>query len=218
MIPPVAARSLALICALLLAACGAPQRLDAPPEMLANFRLGHVIVVANNATQSPVSRSATPEEWQAALDKAVRERFGRIEGDKYYHFGLHVDGFALAPPGVPVVVSPKSVLIVSATLWDDEKQGKLNERPHQITVFESLSGDTVVGTGLTRTKEEQMEQLAFNAAAAIEKWLLENPEWFPPPPVAPDTLTPALVPAPVAPVAAAPVAAVTTEPLVLPAE
>jgi hypothetical protein len=183
--------AIAGLLALAIAACGAPERLDPPPAELANFRLGHVVVVAKNATQSPVSRTAEPEEWQAALDRAMRERFGRIEGEKYYHFGLHVDGFALAPPGIPVVVSPKSVLILSATIWDDEKQAKINEKPHQITVFESLSGDTVVGSGLTRTKQQQLDQLAFNAAAAIERWLLENPGWFPAPPPAPEPAEPA---------------------------
>jgi hypothetical protein len=169
-----------LLVALLVAGCAAPrQPLGAFPERLAAMQLGHVVVIADKATRSPVSRDATPEEWQAALQKAFADRFGRNEGTRWYHFGLHVDGYALAPPGIPLVATPRSVLIVSATLWDDAKGGKVNDTPRQFTVFESLSGETAVGSGLFKTKEQQLEALAFNAALEVEKWLLEHPEWFP---------------------------------------
>lgn len=168
-----------LIAALALAACETRTGIDAPPESLASFQLGHVAVVADKATKAPISRDATPEQWQGALTKAVRERFERIPGDTYYHLGIHVDGYALAPPGVPLVVSPKSVLIISVTLMTDTEGGKkLNDKPEQLTVFETLSGDTVVGTGLTKTAEEQMQNLSFNAAMAIEDWLAKNPQYF----------------------------------------
>lgn len=176
---------LSLVAATLLAACASETELGAPPPELASFRMGHVVVVSDNATQSPISRAATPEEWRQSLQAAVQERFGRLEGDTFYHFGIHVDGFALAPPGIPVVVSPKSVLIVSVTAFEDVEGGrKLHPEPKQITVFEALSGETVIGSGLTRTREEQMRRLSFNAARAIETWLLENPQWFDPTAVA----------------------------------
>lgn len=168
-----------MIAALALAACETRTGLQAPPESLASFQLGHVAVVADKATKAPISRNATPEQWQVALDKAVRERFDRIPGDTYYHLGIHVDGYALAPPGVPLVVTPKSVLIISVTLMTDTEGGKkLNDKPEQLTVFETLSGDTVVGTGLTKTAEEQLQNLSFNAALAIEDWLARNPQYF----------------------------------------
>lgn len=167
--------------ALALAACETRTGMDAPPAQLSQFKLGHVAVVADKATKAPISRNATPEQWQAALSTAVRDRFGRIEGDTFYHLGVHVDGYALAPPGVPLLVSPKSVLIVSVTLLTDTEGGKVvNPKPEQLTVFETLSGDSVVGSGLTKTAEEQMQNLAFNAALAIEDWLAKNPQFFDP--------------------------------------
>ena len=87
-------------------------------------------------------------------------------------------GYALAPPGIPVVAAPKSVLAITANVWDDAAQKKLNAEGKQFTVFESLSGDTIVGSGLTRSKQEQMQALSFNAARKVEEWFLQNPEWF----------------------------------------
>lgn len=174
-------RTLAVTALLLTAGCDTRTELTAPPAELAQFRLGHAVVLADKAVQAPISRNATPEEWKAALEASVAERFGRLEGETLYHLGIHVDGFAVAPPGVPLVVSPKSVLIISVTLFANEAGGrKLHEKPKQLTVFENLSGDTVIGSGLTRTKEQQMRSLAFNAARAIEDWLIENPQFFDP--------------------------------------
>ena len=91
---------------------------------------------------------------------------------------MKVEGYVLAQPGIPVVASPKSVLVVSVTIWDDEKQAKLNEEPEVITVFERLSGETAISSGLTQTKEQQMLNLSRNASLKIHQWMLEHPEWF----------------------------------------
>ncbi|MBN2907158.1 MAG: hypothetical protein JXJ18_10660 [Rhodobacteraceae bacterium] len=162
-----------------LTACGAKTDLAGPPEPLGDFRLGYDIVVSKNAKMIPPSRSATPEEWEAVLKEALDKRFRRYDGEKLYHFGINVDGYALAVPGIPVVLSPKSILVLSANVWDDAAGKKLNEEPKQVSVLESLSGDTLVGSGLTQNKDEQMRNLAENAAVRIERWLVENREdWF----------------------------------------
>lgn len=170
-------RPLAVALLLLLAACARNDLAD-PPVPLGDFALGLNVAVADNVQMVPISRPATPEEWEAAIVKAVDDRFGRYEGTKLYNIGISVDGYALAPPGIPVVAAPKSVLVVTANIWDDAAQKKLNAEGKQFTVFESLSGETVIGTGLTRTKTQQMEALAFNAVKRVEEWLLEHPEWF----------------------------------------
>ena len=176
-------RRLALLCLLpLLAACGAKNDLADPPVDLGGFVLGHNIVVADQVQKVPISRTAAPEEWEAAVKKAVADRFGRYEGEHIYNIGISVDAYALAPPGIPVLVAPKSVLVITANIWDDAKQQKLNAEGEQFTIFESLDGENIIGTGLTRTKEEQMAALSFNAAKAVEKWFLANPEWFGLPP------------------------------------
>ncbi len=170
-------RVLALACALpLLVACARNDLAD-PPVPLGNFALGLNIVVADKVQKVPISREASPEEWKAAMTKAVDARFGRYDGTKLYNIGISVDGYALAPPGIPLVVAPKSVLVITANIWDDAAQQKLNVEGKQFTVFEGLSGETMIGTGYTRTKQQQMDALSFNAVKKIEAWLLENPEW-----------------------------------------
>ena len=73
----------------------------------------------------------------------------------------------------------KSVLVITANIWNDAEQKKLNDEGYQITVMESISGATVIGSGLTRTKAQQMDALSYNAVFKVQQWLLEHPEWFP---------------------------------------
>ncbi|MDX2482144.1 MAG: hypothetical protein QNK42_00605 [Pseudodonghicola sp.] len=185
-------RLLALLAGLsLLSACTAHTPED-PLADLGAFHLGHNIVVAPKMQKGPVSRDATKDEWIAALTKAVGDRFGRYDGDQLYHFGISVEGFMLAPPGIPVIYNPKSVVILNITVWDDAAGKKLNDKPKQITAFETTSGNTMlVGSGRERTKQEQMQGLSRNAVAAIEKWLVEMKTengWFA---ERPDTAAPA---------------------------
>lgn len=170
--------SFALVCS--LAACGGKADLNEPPMPFGDFVLGHNIIVADNVQKVPISRDATPEEWQKVMQKAVDDRFGqkRYQGSRIYNIGISVDGYALAPPGIPVVAAPKSVLAITANIWDDAKAKKLNDEGKKFTIFEGLSGESVIGTGLTRTKAQQMEALSYNAVQKIEAWLLEHPDWF----------------------------------------
>ena len=162
----------------LLAACGRND-LEEPPVPLGDFALGLNIAVADNAQKVPISREASADEWEAAMKQAVEDRFGRYNGTRLYNIGISIDGYALAPPGIPVVAAPKSVLVITANIWDDATQTKLNPEGEQFTVFEGMSGETVIGTGITRTKKKQMEVLSYNAVKRVEQWLVDHPEWFP---------------------------------------
>lgn len=164
-------RCLALAGALLLAACTNPDDLDEKPADLGRFRLGHAVVVAPNLTRGPASRTATKAEWVGAMTGALTDRFSRYRGDALYHLGVSLEGYVLAVPGVPVVASPKSALILKVTAWDDAAGEKLNPKPHTVTVIESLSTATWLGSGLTQTREQQLENLTLNAAKQIETWL-----------------------------------------------
>ena len=170
-----------------LAACSAGTDLDEPPVPLGDFRLEHNIVIASKAQRSPVSRAATEEQLAGTMRAAIAERFGRYNGASRYHFGISVEGYALAPPGVPLVLAPKSALIINVTVYDDAAGKKLNDTPEQITVLETFGADTILGTGYTMTAEEQLVELSRNAAKAVERYLLTQQEeqgWFEPDPVA----------------------------------
>jgi len=164
---------------LILGACAATDPLEEDLPDMGDFRLAYNIVVADNMQQVPPSREASGEEWIEILTAEIDRRFGGYEGDRLYHIALHVDAYALAPPGVPLVLQPRSVLVISANVWDDELQAKLHEEPEQLTIFEGASTDTfLIGSGIARTREEQMQVLARNAARQIQLWMLQNPEWF----------------------------------------
>lgn len=159
-----------------VSACGRSD-LEEPPVDMGNFRLGLNIAVADKAEKVPISRTATEEEWEAAITDAVEQRFGRYNGSKLYNIGISVDGYALAPPGIPVVAAPKSVLVITANVWDDAAQTKLNAEGKQITLWED-AGANILGSGLIRGRDRQMQSLAYNAAKRVEQWFQENPEWF----------------------------------------
>lgn len=162
----------------LLAACSAPDPVTDPLEDLGPFRLSHNIVLTERAEPGPLSREADLGELQQVMVEEIDRRFSRYDGTRLYHLGVNVDAYLLALPGIPVVANPRSALIFTVNVWDDALQRRLNEEPHRITVLESATGETLLGSGLTQTGDEQMRNLAINAARAIERWLAENPEWF----------------------------------------
>lgn len=180
-----AVRVTALICVLgLLGACASKDDLAEPPLPMGNFLLGHNIIVADAATKGPLSREASADVWEAALKSAMEARFNRYEGDKYYHIGTHIDAYVLALPGIPLVAAPKSILIITVNVWDDATGEKLTAEAKQLTVFEHSEKNTfILGSGLTNSKAAQIKNLSNNAARMIQRYLLENPEWFGLPPL-----------------------------------
>lgn len=164
--------------ALFLVACADGAVLDDQRAELGDFSLGHNIVVASNAQMGPLSRSVENSAWEEALRGEVTRRLGRYEGTRLYHVAIGVDGYVLAIPGVPLVASPRSALIIGVHIWDDQLGRPINEERKQFTVFEDLTGGTIISSGLTRTAEEQMASLSRNAVLMIENWMAENPDWF----------------------------------------
>ena len=165
----------------LLAACNGASDLNQPPVPLGNFSLKHNIAVAPKAQKGPLSRDASEAQLTKALTDATAERFGRYTGSGVYHFGMSVEGYNLATPGIPLVFAPKSVMIINLTVWDDAKGKKLTDKPHQITVLESFDQGPIVGSGYTKSAEEQLKNLSQNAAKSIETFLVKkNKEegWF----------------------------------------
>ena len=165
----------------MLAACNGAADLNKAPVGLGDFNLVHNIAVAPKAVKGPLSREVSKEELTKALTDATQERFGRYSGTRDYHFGMSVEGYVLAQPGIPLVFAPKSILIINLTVWDDALDKKLNEKPHQITVLESLDQGPIVGSGYTKSAQEQLKNLAQNAAKQIESYLVkQNKEngWF----------------------------------------
>eukprot|EP00581_Thalassiosira_minuscula_P025811 CAMPEP_0184409550 /NCGR_PEP_ID=MMETSP0738-20130409/4177_1 /TAXON_ID=385413 /ORGANISM="Thalassiosira miniscula, Strain CCMP1093" /LENGTH=187 /DNA_ID=CAMNT_0026767297 /DNA_START=108 /DNA_END=671 /DNA_ORIENTATION=+ len=168
---------------LVLAACGGSADLDEAPAPLGDFKLVHNIVVAPKAQRGPLSRKASEEQLVETMRSAIAERFDRYDGSSRYHFGISVEGYVLAVPGVPVVLAPKSILIINLTVWDDAAGEKLNDEPKQITVAETFGTGALIGSGYTLDADAQLVQLSQNAAKAVERYLSTQQAeqgWFQP--------------------------------------
>ncbi|WP_293573405.1 hypothetical protein [Phaeobacter sp.] len=177
-------RIFALLTALLTVAACTGSAPDDPLQDLGAFKLGHNVVIASKVQMVPGSREVEPDEWVTLLTNEVDARFSQYDGDQLYHFGISVEGYFVAPGGVPLVLSPKSVLAVNVTVWDDAAGKTLNSEAKTFTVFETTTADSfLVGSGHARTREEQMRGLARNAVGQIEDWLVEQNTaegWFAP--------------------------------------
>lgn len=172
-------RILAVLTVVVVASCGpADKDLAEIKEPIGEFKLGFNVVVADDAKMAPPSRRATEEQLEAAMKKAVDERFSRYNGTQLYHIAITIDAYSLAIPGVPLVFNPKSVMVIGATVWDDAKGGKINTEPKQFTFLERASEKTVLSSGMTQNKEEQLENLVKNGARLVEDWMRDNPDWF----------------------------------------
>lgn len=154
-----------------VAACNGAADLQEAPAPLGNFKLGHNIVVAPKVQKGPLSRDASKEQLTTVLQTAIAERFDRYDGEKLYHFGVSIEGYVLAAPGVPIILAPKSIMIINVTVWDNAANAKMNTKPHQITVLESLDQGPLLGSGYTKTAKEQLKNLSQNASKAIERYL-----------------------------------------------
>lgn len=171
------------LAALALGACAAEDDISSPPEPLGQFRLGHNIAIADDVTLGPFSRELSVTKIEAEVQNAVAKRLRRYDGDGLYHLGIVVGGLVLAQPGVPVIYAPQSVLIADVTVFDNTTRKKLNDEPKRITVGEGFENAVpVFGSGMVRSADEQLANLAEALARAIEAWLRENPEWFAPRP------------------------------------
>lgn len=174
---------LALIMMALVSACASTADLNEAPVPLGDFKLEHNIVVSSKARRGPLSREATEQQLNETVAAAMAERFGRYDGQSRYHFGISVEGYVLAQPGIPLLLAPKSALILNVTVWDDAAGKKLNDEPERITVLETFGTAPIVGTGFTLTAEEQLKELSQNAAKAVERFLVRQQEaegWFAP--------------------------------------
>lgn len=168
----------------LMAACGTTQ-LNEAPEQMGAFSARVLHVYTDKAIQWPLSRSAEPSEWNAPMESAMQARLGRYDGGQEYDVAVSLEGYMLAPPGIPVVVNPKSVAVVNVFVYDVANETFLAKK-EQMEIFEDTTGQSaILGSGHSRTKEEQIAGLSLNIADKIEEWMAEQHAqngWFNPRP------------------------------------
>lgn len=164
----------------LLAACGG-GRLDTAPKDLGAFQARVIHVYTEKALQWPLSRDAEHSEWTALMKNALDTRLRRYRGVQEYDVAVTLEGFMLAPAGVPVLFSPKSTAVVNVFVYDVAGK-KFLARKHQMEIFESTTGESaLLGSGHARTKAEQIQGLSSNIAYKVEEWMAEQHQdhgWF----------------------------------------
>jgi len=168
---------------LLLAACA--SRPEAPaeepvPEPMGDFKLGFVVVVAKNPEIGPMSRKVTEEQLINAFKPKLERRLRAFDGERLYNVAVTIEGYILAKPGIPVVASMSSGIVVALNVWDDERAVRVTEEHKRFTVVEKLSGKSFIGSGLTQTKEQQLESLAESTVEQIMDYLRKNQDVFRP--------------------------------------
>tara|TARA_B110000483_G_C18202740_1_gene546025 strand:- start:698 stop:1249 length:552 start_codon:yes stop_codon:yes gene_type:complete len=169
-----------MILFLLCSACSISNYSKEIPTIpnIGNFKLGHLVVKAENAQKGFFSRKASKQ----TLEKTLKEKLSKLlinqNGDHFFHISAIISGYVLAQPGIPVLLSPKSVLIIDVFIFDDQTQQKVFEKPRRFAIFESFSTDTIIGTGLTLTAEQQLDDLTTIAVNKIGNWLIDNKEIF----------------------------------------
>lgn len=156
-----------------LAGCATPDPLTEDLPDMGDFEMALAIVVTKNAKRIPPSRATTPEKLETTMKAELERRFGRYAGGRRYILAVNIDGYSLAPPGIPIVLTPKSLLVVSANLWTADPQAKI-AGPEQITTFEGAE-TLLLGSGYVKDADEQLTTLARNMSRKIQTWLLRNP-------------------------------------------
>jgi hypothetical protein len=171
---------------LLAAACTSELNPDVARTGIGDFSLDRLVVIIDDPLVPPYSRSLSQDKVKAALEDSLQRRFGRFEGTGKYSIGVKIQGYVLSGPAVPVLFAPRSQLFLSVNAYD-EVPARLNPDTLDLTVHEDAGGDTFVGSGYSQTAEEQIAELAENAAIEIERWMRKNPDWFRAPPGTPET-------------------------------
>ncbi|TRD15409.1 hypothetical protein [Palleronia caenipelagi] len=171
-----------LVVALTLAACGGTPVTETP-EPLGDFRLGFNIVQTGGMEKGPFSRELPDETIRLAVRDAVEARLGRYDGDGLYDIGIAIGGYVLAQPGLPVVYTPKSAIVLEVNVYENATQTRLNPETKRIIAMEEAKNYTpLIGSGLVRDGNAQLQSLSRSAAVQIENWLRSNPGWFTPRP------------------------------------
>lgn len=170
-------RLLFALAALFLSSCTTELDEVTRASSLGDFRLQHLVVIVDEPIKGVVSRTVTDAQLKTAVTDAVAERFERFSGDTPFSIGIKVQGYVLSPRAVPILFAPRSQLFLSVNAYDGAQQ-RLNADTRNLVVNERAGGDTVIGSGYSQTADEQLVELAYNAAIEIERWLRENEDWF----------------------------------------
>jgi len=163
---------------LVLVSCGETPATISAPEPIGDFKLGHLVVFAKNAQMGPLSREASPEELEAALRAELEPRLVPLKGSKFYNVAVSVDAFILAVPGIPIVASPPSGIVVSLNIWDDKKGTLVFEEHKRFTVAEKFNAKSFFGSGLTQSREQQIAALANVVVEQIDTFMRANADKF----------------------------------------
>lgn len=169
---------ISVLCLVAVAACAVPDPDLEEQVPLGDFKLLGNIAVTTNARKMGVSRDASAEAWEKALEGAVDKRFRRYDGDTPYTLSYSLDGYILATKGGRLALAPRSAMSMTVHIWQTDPLKRLEKRSKQLLILEQLDGESVIGSGLFRDGDEQMANLSAQFSKALERWLVSNGDLF----------------------------------------
>lgn len=168
--------AIAILAALTLTACAqtTPLAGSKGQRLSDDLKLGHVGIVTKNMERAEYSDEINEDALKASLRAAIMSKLSRSQGQTVYNIGVNVEAYALANAAVPSVSSPKSVLIMSVSFWDDSSDQKLIVAPVAVIAVDGLYGTSIIRTKPLKTKEQRIAALSAKAALEIERYFVSN--------------------------------------------
>jgi hypothetical protein len=172
--------AIVFLAVLTLTACtqAAPFAASKAQTQIDDFKLGHVGIVTAHMERGVYSDEIQEEDLKSSLRSAITSRLSEYQGQSGFNIGVNVEAYALVNAAVPSVSSPKSILIMSVSFWDDSSDQKRIVAPVTVIAVDGLYGTSIIRTKPLKTKEQRVAALSAKAAFEIERYFENNTEVF----------------------------------------
>lgn len=140
----------------------------------ANIRFNHISIVATDMVKNAYSDDVSPEDMTTQLRRAITSKLSELQGDRVYNIGIKVTGYMLANPSVLTVSSPKSVLMLSVSVWNDSPDNKLMLPPSTVIAVDGLYGSALSIAKSQGSKDQRLAALTGRAGVEIAQYLARN--------------------------------------------
>lgn len=165
---------------LALSSCGeVPKSPNLNAQSLqAHFTLGHVGVITTGMAKGAYSVDVQSQDLATHLRSAVTSELSNFTGGHQYNLGIKVEAYTLANPSMPTVPQPKSVLMLTLSVWDDSHDPRPILAPATVVAVDGLYGTSIFVTKPQGSIDQRLAALCAKAAIEIERYLVKNSDFL----------------------------------------